>query len=70
MNWNLPNRRWSVFEENGADWWQQQECERERWELTLEALEACEKNVASAEQVAFIARELGINWKKEHRNAA
>ena len=50
-----------------TDWQQQQECERERWETTLDALEAASKGVATDEQIQFLARELGIKWRKEHR---
>ena len=45
-------------------WEQQAECERERWETTIEALEAASQGVATDEQIRFLARELGINWRK------
>jgi hypothetical protein len=45
-------------------WEQQQESEKERWELTLKALDAACEGKATPQQMAFLARECGItNYK-------
>ena len=50
-----------------AGWEQQQECERERWQLINEALDAACEGKASPEQIKLIARECGIMDYNPHR---
>lgn len=51
---------------SGPGWEQQQECERQRWTLLMEALDAAVEGKATAEQMRFIARECGVNDYKPH----
>lgn len=44
-----------------ADWEQQQECERERWALTIEALNRCAAAGAKVEDIQTLARECGVD---------
>jgi hypothetical protein len=44
-----------------ADWEMQEQCERERWQMTVDALDACRVGTATEAQIEFIARELGIS---------
>lgn len=44
-----------------AGWEMQQECERERWALTIEALNRCAAAGARPEDLKTLARECGID---------
>jgi hypothetical protein len=46
-----------------AGWEQQQECERERWMMTIEALNRCAAAGARPEDLNTLARECGIDPK-------
>lgn len=46
-----------------AGWEQQQECERERWMMTIEALNRCAAAGAKAEDLKTLARECGVDPK-------
>ena len=43
-----------------ADWEQQEQCERERYETTIEALNRCAAAGARPEDLKTLARECGI----------
>lgn len=45
---------------NGPGWEQQEECERERFILTMEALDRCAAAGARPEDLKTLARECGI----------
>ena len=44
-------------------WEQQQECERERWMMTIEALNRCAAAGAKEEDLKTLARECGVDPK-------
>lgn len=47
-----------------AGWEQQDQAEKERWVMTVDALDACRLGVASEAQIKFLARECGMpDWK-------
>lgn len=46
-----------------AGWEQQEECERERHRLAVEALKRCAAAGAKKEDLIFIARECGVDPK-------
>lgn len=54
---------------DAAGWEMQQECERERWQLLMEALDAAADGKATPAQMAFIARECGIKDYRPHAHA-
>ena len=47
-------------EQDDSQWQQQHQLEAERWQLTLEALDAACEGKATAEQMKFLARECGV----------
>lgn len=47
----------------GADWYQQQQLEEERYRMTVDALNRCAAAGANPEDLKFIAREAGIDTK-------
>lgn len=47
-------------------WEQQDQAERERWRLTVDALDAARLGVASDEQIKFLARECGLKDYESH----
>ena len=60
-------------EDTGPDWQQQQEAERERYEMTVEALNRCAQAGAKPADLKLLAGECGlINYTppKEASNAA
>ena len=54
---------------DAAGWEQQQECERERHAMALQALKRCAEAGARVEDLIFIARECGIDPKYITLNA-
>ena len=53
-----------------AGWEQQEQLERERWRITVDALDACRLGVASEEQIKWLARECGLKNYPEGSHAA
>ena len=49
---------------DGADFRQQQELEEEREQRTVEALARADRGMATHEDIAFLASELGISIKQ------
>jgi hypothetical protein len=47
-----------------AGWEQQDQAEKERWQLTVDALDAARAGTATQEQVRWLARECGITEYK------
>lgn len=53
-----------------AGWEQQDQAEKERWVMTVDALDACRLGVASEEQIRFLARECGLTNYDFHARTA
>jgi hypothetical protein len=52
-----------------AGWEQQEQLERERYQLTAEALERCLNAGAHPNDLEWLAKEIGIQWTPEKRYA-
>jgi hypothetical protein len=45
---------------NEPGWEMQEQCERERWQMTVDALDAARNGGCTEEQIQFLARECGL----------